>query len=209
MQTHSRWFTSMVTAKPLLIMFLILLICLRAWASIRCSSNIASMAARPVRRNWFAMLGDGAAAIAAAGLAPEKVIAFGRSIGSLYAIELAHRHPETAGLIIESGIADAGERFLTYADLSTAGLTDSDVLDEVKRHFNHEEKLSRYRGPLLILHTEHDGLIDISHAERNLEWAASSQKRLVRFSRGDHNSIMAWNQDEYFTAVHEFAKALR
>ena len=41
-----------------------------------------------------AMLGDGQAAVAAAGLTPDKVIAFGRSIGSLYAIELAARHPE-------------------------------------------------------------------------------------------------------------------
>jgi len=36
-----------------------------------------------------AMLGDGEAAINATGLSPEKVIVFGRSIGSLYAIELA------------------------------------------------------------------------------------------------------------------------
>jgi len=154
------------------------------------------------------MLGDGEAATAAAGIVPEKVIAFGRSIGSLYAMELVHRHPQIGGLIIESGIADPAERFLTYADLSAAGIDESDVLAEVKRHFNHNRKLSGYGGPLLILHTERDGLIDISHAERNLEWAASSQKRLVRFEMGDHNSIMAWNRDEYFTAVREFVETI-
>jgi len=154
------------------------------------------------------MLGDGEAAIAAAGLAPEKVIAFGRSIGSLYAIELAHRQPEIAGLIIESGIADPAERFLAYADLSAAGIDEADVLAEVELHFNHEKKLSAYRNPLLILHTECDGLIDIIHAERILEWAASPQKRLVRFSLGDHNSIMAWNRDEYFEAVREFVRLI-
>ena len=155
------------------------------------------------------MLGDGEAALAAAGVVPQKVIAFGRSIGSLYAIELAHRHPEIGGLVIESGIADAGERFLSYADLSAVGMDESKVLEEVKRHFNHKKKLSGYRGPLLILHTEHDGLIDISHAERNLKWAASSQKRLVRFATGDHNSIMAWNQEEYFKAVGELVRAIK
>jgi len=65
------------------------------------------------------MLGDGEAAINAAGIKPERAIALGRSIGSLYAIELAHRQPTLAGLIIESGIADPLERFLTYADLTT------------------------------------------------------------------------------------------
>ncbi len=41
-----------------------------------------------------AMLGDGEAAMIAAGVSPEEAIVFGRSIGSLYAIELAHRQPK-------------------------------------------------------------------------------------------------------------------
>jgi len=155
-----------------------------------------------------AMLGDGEKVIAAAGVVPEKVIAFGRSIGSLYAIELAHRCPAIAGLILESGIADPAERFLIYADLSAAGVKTDDVLAEVKRHFNHKKKLSGYNGPLLVLHAGNDSLIDISHAERNHEWASSSQKRLLRFPQGDHNTIMGWNHDEYFEAIGEFVRQL-
>ena len=93
---------------------------------------------------WIAF-DDGEAAIKAAGLTPERVIAFGRSIGSLYAIELVHRQPAIAGLILESGIADPSERFLTYADLTAAGVTESDVIAEVEQHFNHKKKLSKYR----------------------------------------------------------------
>ena len=155
-----------------------------------------------------AMLGDGEAAIKAAGLAPERVIAFGRSIGSLYAIELVHRQPAVAGLILESGIADASERFLTYADLTAAGVSESDVVAEVKRHFNHKKKLSRYKNPLLILHTENDGLIDISHAERNHRWAGSTQKRLVRFPLGNHNTIFGINAREYLAAIRSFVDAM-
>ena len=95
-----------------------------------------------------AMLGDGEAAITAAGLAPETVIAFGRSIGSLYAIELVYRQPAMAGLILESGIADPAERFLTYADVTAAGVTESDVIAEVERHFDHEKKLSGIQEPV-------------------------------------------------------------
>lgn len=155
-----------------------------------------------------AMLGDGEQAVVAAGIEPEKVIAFGRSIGSLYAIELAHRRPEIAGLILDSGIADPAERFLDYADLSAAGVARDDVLAEVKRHFNHKKKLSGYRGPLLVIHAENDMLIDISHAERNHSWAAGSHKRLLRFPQGDHNTIMAYNHDAYFEAIAEFARQL-
>ena len=146
--------------------------------------------------------------VAAAGIAPRKVIAFGRSIGSLYAIELAHRQPGIAGLIIESGIADPAERFLAYADLAAAGIDEEQVLAEVKQYFNHQQKLSGYAGPLLIMHTENDGMIDISHAERIYKWTGGAQKRLLRFARGDHNSIMAWNRDEYFEAIRAFVEGL-
>lgn len=148
-----------------------------------------------------AMRGDGEVALAAAEMPSEKAIVFGRSIGSLYAIDLAARQPNIAGLIIESGIADPAERFLTYSDLAAAGLDEADVRAEVKRHFNHKQKLSGYAGPLLIMHTENDGLIDISHANQNHKWAASTQKRLLRFSQGDHNTIMGWNYVEYFKAI--------
>jgi alpha-beta hydrolase superfamily lysophospholipase len=56
-----------------------------------------------------AMLGDGEAAVAAAGLVPERTLVMGRSMGSLYAIELVHRQSRIAGLIIESGIASASD----------------------------------------------------------------------------------------------------
>lgn len=153
-----------------------------------------------------AMLGDGEAAIAAAGIAAEKVIAFGRSLGSLYAIELAHRQPNIAGLILESGIADPAERFLTYADLSGTYITESDVASEAKRKFNHKQKLAGYKNPFLVMHTENDGLVDISHAERNYKWAVSPQKRLLRFPLGDHNSILERNRTEYFQALQSFVK---
>ncbi len=156
-----------------------------------------------------AMLGDGEAAMTAAGVSPEKAIVFGRSIGSLYAIELAHRQPSLAGLIIESGIADASERFLAYADLESAGFDEADVKTEVKRFFSHKKKLSGYTHPLLTLHTENDGLIDISHAARNHKWAGSRQKRLVRFLKGNHNTIFGANEKEYLDAVASFARSLQ
>jgi pimeloyl-ACP methyl ester carboxylesterase len=156
-----------------------------------------------------AMLADGESVMQAAGIAPEKAVVFGRSIGSLYAIELAYRQPSVAGLIIESGIADPYERLLTYADLESAGISESDVQAEVAKHFNHKSNLSGYTNPLLILHTENDGLIDISHAERNYEWSSSTQKRVVRFPKGNHNTIFRANMNPYISAVKEFVEGLK
>lgn len=155
-----------------------------------------------------AMLGDGEAVLVAAEVAPERTIAFGRSIGSLYAIELVHRQPTIAGLVLESGIADPSERFLAYADLSATNITEAEITSEAKQKFNHKEKLSGYNNPLLVLHTENDGLVEISHAERNYSWSASPQKRLVRFPFGDHNSIMGRNHDEYLAAIKSFVRTI-
>lgn len=151
-----------------------------------------------------AMLGDGEAVLTASRIPPEKAIVFGRSIGSLYAIELAARQPEIAGLVIESGIADPAERFLAHADFHSSGFTERQVRDEVSSYFDHRLKLSKYMNPLLILHTENDGLIDISHAERNYEWAGSPIKKLIRFRSGNHNTIMRTNHRSYLEALADF-----
>jgi pimeloyl-ACP methyl ester carboxylesterase len=155
-----------------------------------------------------AMLDDGDGVLQAAGIRPENAVVFGRSIGSLYAIELAYRQPNLAGLIIESGIADPCERFLNYADLQSSGISESEVRAEAAKYFNHELKLSNYFNPLLILHAEHDGLIDLSHAQRNDQWASSNQKRLVQFPNGNHNTIFQANIRAYLTAVQEFVEGL-
>jgi len=154
------------------------------------------------------MLPDGDAVLDQAGLAPERVIAFGRSIGSLYAIELAFRRPQLAGLVIESGIASPAERFLARADFSHAPFTKEDVLYAAAEKFDHQLKLSTCRQPLLILHAEHDGLVDISHAERNFAWSASSRKRLVRFPIGDHNSLHWRNATQYQQELKQFVDSL-
>lgn len=161
------------------------------------------------RPKLVAMLDDGEAVLQHLSVNLSKTIVFGRSIGSLYAIELAARRPELAGLIIESGIADPLERFLTYADPTAAGTTEAEVRTAVAAHFDHPAKLARFANPALLLHTEEDGLIDISHAERNHEWLASEDKKLVRFARGNHNTIMPENLGRYFAELEEFINRCR
>ena len=89
-------------------------------------------------------------------------------------------------MILDSGIADLLERVLVCV----------------------RAKLAEYSGPLLLLHTAHDGLVDISHAERNLRWAGGEDKQLVVFPRGDHNSILTSNWDGYWEALDTFVQRL-
>lgn|GEM_PF-1621870 len=112
------------------------------------------------------------------------------------------------GLIIESGIADPYERFLAYSDLVTSGFSESELRAETAKYFSHKTKLSRYTNPLLILHTKNDGLIEMSHAERNYRWSNSAKKRLVRFPKGNHNTILPAHLKLYIGTVKEFADGL-
>jgi len=144
----------------------------------------------------------------AIGKKAEDLIVFGRSIGSIYAIDFAHCYPDVAGLILESGIADPLERVLLRVSPAELG-TDLERLEsESSRFLDHQRKLESFHNPLLVLHTEHDGLVDRSHADRNFKWCASEKKQLLVFENGTHNSILYTNWDEYMDTIGSFIRSL-
>ena len=137
----------------------------------------------------------------------EELIFFGRSVGSIFAIEAASRFPRAAGLVLESGVADVLERLLLRVTPAELGVSAQQLETEVSRHLDHRRKLAGYPGPVLVLHTEHDGLVDVSHGRRLHDWAPG-RKTLRIFPRGDHNNIMFMNSREYFTLLEEFITSL-
>ncbi len=153
------------------------------------------------------MLSDVRAIVEAAG-PPETLIVFGRSIGSIYAIEAARRYPNIAGLVLESGIADVLERILLRVSPEELGSSMDAMQAEFSERFDHKTKLGGFHGPTLVLHAEHDHLVNKSHAQNNAEWAAGPTK-LVILPRGDHNSIFAENHDRYLTELASFVGALK
>lgn len=137
----------------------------------------------------------------------DQIVVFGRSIGSIYAIEFAARYPDIGGLVLESGIADVLERILLRASPEELGTTREEMEREFGELFDHEAKLGDYPGPALVLHTENDHLVDKSHGERLAAWAGADAK-LVMFERGDHNSIFHVNRDAYLAEVAEFLEGV-
>ena len=150
-----------------------------------------------------AMLDDVRLVVEASGVLPEKIIFFGRSLGSLYAVHGAALYPHAAGLIVESGLAEPLERILVRVEPYQVGATMESLKDAVARHLNQKQKITSFKGRVLILHTQNDGLVSVSHAENLYEWA-NEPKELLIFERGDHNTIMAANGNAYFRAVEQF-----
>jgi pimeloyl-ACP methyl ester carboxylesterase len=132
-----------------------------------------------------------------------KVILFGRSIGSLYALHGVSQRPQLGGLIIESGVADLTERFFMRVAPEELGVAEATVIDELRTYFDYTKKLGSFQGQTLILHARHDELLPAQHAEM-LHAAAPEPKQLKIFERGGHNDIFYRNQAEYMQLVEAF-----
>jgi pimeloyl-ACP methyl ester carboxylesterase len=148
------------------------------------------------------MLDDVEAIFEAVGRRPEEIIVFGRSLGSIYAIEFAHRYPDVAGLVLESAIADPLERILMRVTPTELGMSLSAIESEFRERLDHLAKLRVRRKPTLIMHTKNDVLVDASHAVR-LSSGPIENVRLVLFPHGDHNTIFPENRERYVDELRE------
>lgn len=151
-----------------------------------------------------AMLGDGERVVEGLKIPDNRLVVFGRSIGSIYAVELASRRPKIAGLVLESGIADVKQRVDVRLKAGDLGTTEGALRDELGRLFDQRAKLAKYPGPLLTLHTRRDGLIDMEHGERLHAWGGGTDKELVIFEAGNHNTISLVNHRDYFDRLENF-----
>jgi hypothetical protein len=136
--------------------------------------------------------------VAQAGLGTVMLVAMGRSLGSAYAIELAHLHPELLkGLIIESGFSNA-IALLARLGMSAAGL--AGLPDPI----GNARKLEAITLPLLVIHGERDVLIPHSNGEELFRASAAKDKRMLSIRRAGHNDLLYYGMAEYFAAVAQF-----
>ncbi len=153
------------------------------------------------------MLHDLPEIIRAAGCPLEKIVLFGRSVGSLFALKAAELYPEVAGLILESAIADLLERLLLRVDPGELGASRQELEQVVAEQLNIRLILENFSRPTLVMHTRHDGLVDVGHAERLANWCAGPVSLQI-FPQGSHNDIMLVNGPHYFGLVRSFLERL-
>ena len=125
---------------------------------------------------------------------PSRIIAFGRSLGSGPACDLASRRP-VAGLILESAFTSAF-RVMTHVSLLP--------FDK----FNNLRKIRSVHSPVLIIHGTADSVVNVSHGRR-LFAAANQPKQALWIEGAGHNDIEYVAGARFLDALKSFAKLIR
>lgn len=133
------------------------------------------------------------------GVVPRRIIAYGQSLGSAVAVELATRR-EVGGLILESPFTSApelGRRF--YPFLPGA------VFDRMEHRFDSLAKIGRVTAPLLVIHGERDEIVPVDMGRRLFE-AAPGPKEWYGIPHAGHNDTYWAGGPAYYDRIAEFAR---
>ncbi len=124
---------------------------------------------------------------------PDRIIIFGRSVGSGPAVYVAARKP-AAGLILQSPFVSA------FRVLTRIPMLPFDKFPNYKR-------IKQVRCPVLIIHGTRDSVIEIWHGQKLFD-LANQPKQFVAVPGADHNDLDLVAGPTYPKAIQSFAATL-
>jgi len=135
-------------------------------------------------------------------ISPEKIILFGRSLGSGPTIHLAAKKDNLAGLILQSPLRSAIKTQF-YNWVANTILSSADI-------FHNERKIVNVKNyPVLIIHGKEDRVVPFSHGEYLYQQVKKNSKCEVRYHWVEgcgHNDIEARRPDEYHEKLLKFVE---
>lgn len=138
----------------------------------------------PGRPSEAGLYDDSRAALAwliTQGIPESRLAAYGESLGTGIAVQMATEHPGLAALVLEAP-------FTRLPDLAPAyllpGFADMLMVDR----YDSLGKIAGIQAPLLILHGEHDGVVPVSMG-RQMFAAAPGEKEGAFLARAGHNDL--------------------
>jgi fermentation-respiration switch protein FrsA (DUF1100 family) len=123
---------------------------------------------------------EAAYAFATARYDPQRIIAWGFSLGTGVAVAVASEHP-VGKLILEAP-------YTSTVDVAASLFRFVPVRLLMRDQFRSDERIARVAVPLLIMHGTNDPAIPITFGER-LFALAREPKKLVRFPGGGHENL--------------------
>jgi hypothetical protein len=129
----------------------------------------------------------------------EKIIFFGRSLGSAVAVELA-LNEKCRALILETpftSILEMGKKLYPFLPLSLLLKTKYDSL----------AKIRNIKVPILVMHGDKDDLVPFEHGKRLYD-IANEPKEFYTIPGAGHNDTHIVGGDKYFDVIRNFVNKL-
>ena len=129
----------------------------------------------------------------------EKIIFFGRSLGSAVAVELA-LNEKCRALILETpftSILEMGKKLYPFLPVSLLLKTKYDSL----------AKIRNIKVPILVMHGDKDALVPFEHGKRLYDMA-NEPKEFYTIPGAGHNDTHIVGGDEYFDVIKRFVNKL-
>lgn len=129
---------------------------------------------------------------------PEQIFIYGESLGGAIALDLATKHPESGGLIMQSSFTSMAEAVKHRAFLKIFPI--NFLLNE---RFDSLSKIQSLKVPVLFLHGKSDSVVPFEMSQRLYD-AASEPKQLFIISGADHVRIYQPGEQSYLKAIQRF-----
>jgi uncharacterized protein len=129
------------------------------------------------------------------GIAPERIVLYGESLGGGVAVDLASRRPHRALVLVKT--------FTSVADVAEAHCPWLPLRWLVTNRFDNLAKIGRCAGPKIIAQADADRLVPFIHGRRLLD--AAGPATFYTLEKSDHNDPLP--ADFYF-ALRKFLEPL-
>ena len=132
-----------------------------------------------------------------------KLIPMGRSLGSASVAHIMENRLDTLdGCVIESGFATE------YPLLTLMNINPDEISFKLSDGFDNLRKFKLYNKPLFVIHADLDDIVPMSQADMIMIETKASSKELFKVNGANHNNILMYARDEYFTKIKSFIDSL-
>ncbi|MEG5019077.1 alpha/beta fold hydrolase [Microcoleus sp. B4-C2] len=133
------------------------------------------------------------------GINPNQIYLYGHSLGGAIAIDLALRHPEAAGVIVEGSFTST--RAMVNFQKGLFWMFPIDVL--LTQRFDSLSKVDRLQMPVLFIHGAADNVVPVEMTKKLFD-AAPEPKQLYIVPDGGHTNVAHIGGAEYLQILSQF-----
>lgn len=134
---------------------------------------------------------------------PEQIFLYGHSLGGAVAIDLAVKHPDAAGLIVESSFTSIRD-IVDYQSIYK--IFPIDLI--LNQRFDSIRKVRSLALPVIFIHGTADLRVPATMSQQLYE-AAPEPKQLILIPDAGHNNTAETAGDKYFQLMQKFVQQVK